>query len=56
MYVTRQWPSFSFPELWYSPLDNIWQIEQDRINAMKFEAAQTHFLTDIFVAVAITVT
>ena len=36
-------------------IDNIWQIERDGISAMKFKAVQTHFLNDVFVAVAIVV-
>ena len=31
---------------------NIRQIKRDGINAMRFEAAQIHFLSDVFVAVA----
>ena len=53
---TRQQLSFSFPELWYSPLefkskpfDNIWRIKRDGISAIKFEAARIHFLSDVFV-------
>ena len=34
---------------------NIWQIEQDGISAIKFEAARLHFLIDVFVAVAVAV-
>ena len=32
-----------------------WRVERDGINAMKFEPARTHFLTDVFVAVAVIV-
>ena len=32
---------------------SIWRIEQDGISVIKFEAAQLHFSSDIFVAVAI---
>ena len=53
---TRQQLSFSFPELWYSPLEikfkpfaNIWRIKRDGISAIKFEAARIHFLSDVFV-------
>ena len=53
---TRQQPSFSFPGLWYSPLEfnskpfaNIWRIKRDGISAIKFEAARIHFLSDVFV-------
>ena len=52
---TRQQLSFSFPELWYSPLEfnskpfaNIWRIKWDGISAIKFEAAWIHFLSDVF--------
>ena len=43
---------FSFPELRYIPLEKfakICRIERDRTNAIKFEAARTHFLSDVFV-------
>ena len=47
----RQQFSFSFPELWRSPLEfnskkfaYIWRIKRDGISAIKFEAAQIHFL------------
>ena len=40
---TRQQLSFSFPELWYSPLELNWRLKRDGISAMKFEAAQLHF-------------
>ena len=53
----RQQLSFSFPALWYSPLEfnskqfaNIWWIKRDGISAIKFEAARIHFLSDVFVA------
>ena len=57
---TRQQLSFSFPELWYSPLKfnfknisaNIWRNKRDGISAIKFEAARIHFLSDVFAAVA----
>ena len=32
---------------------NTWQIKRDGISAIKFEAAQIHFLSDVFVAVAV---
>ena len=32
---------------------NLWQIKGDGISAIKFEAAQIHFLSDVFVAVAV---
>ena len=32
---------------------HIWQIKRDGISAIKFEAARIHFLTDVFVAVAV---
>ena len=58
----RQQFSFSFPELWYSLLRiqlkkiaNIWRIKRDRISVIKFEAARIHFLSDVFVAVAVVV-
>ena len=57
--IPRNFPSgtprkrvFSFPELRYSPLEKfgkICRIERDGINAIKFEAARTHFLSDVFV-------
>ena len=34
---------------------NIWWIKQDGISAIKFEAAWVHFLSDVFVAVALVV-
>ena len=34
---------------------NIWRTEPEVISATKFEAAQLHFLSDVFVAVAIVV-
>ena len=44
---TEQQISFSFPELWYKPLEinskkitNIWRIKRDRISAIKFEEAR----------------
>ena len=49
---------FSFPELQYSTPEktaNIWRTERDRISAIKFEAARLHFVTDVFVAVAVVV-
>ena len=57
---TRQQLSFSFPELWYSPLEfktfaNIWWIEWDWISTIKLEAVQIHFWSDDFVAVAVVV-
>ena len=60
---TRQRLSFSFPELRYSPLEfnlkkkiaNIWQINWDGLSAIKFEAAQIYFLSDVFVDVAVVV-
>ena len=32
---------------------NIWQIERDGISAIKFETELLHFLSDVFVAVAV---
>ena len=59
---TRQQLYFSFPELWYSSLEfsskkiaNIWLIKRDGISAIKFEAARIHFLSEVFVAVAVVV-
>lgn len=59
---SRQRPFFSFSEIWYRPLEfnlekfaNFWGIEQDGICVIKFEAAKKHFLTDVFVAVAVAV-
>ena len=50
----RQRPSFSFPELWYILLEfnsrknrQIWRIEQDGKNALKFGAERTYFLSDV---------
>ena len=34
---------------------NNWRIKRDGISAIKFEAAQIHFLSDVFVAVAVVV-
>ena len=56
--------SFSFLELWYSPLEfnskTLCQLfgelnEMLGISATKFEAARIHFLSDVFVAVAVVV-
>ena len=59
---SRKRPFFSFSEIWYSPLEfnlekftNFRGIEQDGICVIKFEAMQTHFLTDVLVAVAVAV-
>ena len=60
----RQQPSFSFPELWYiqssriqlkKGFAKIWRSKRDEISAIKFEAARIHFLSDVFVAVAVVV-
>ena len=58
----RQQLSFPFPELWCSSLEfnsqkisNIWRIKRDGISAIKFEAAQIHLLSDVFVAVPVVV-
>ena len=52
--------SFSLPELWCRPSEfiskkfaNIWRTERDGTSAIKFEAAQIHFLSDVFVAVVV---
>ena len=34
---------------------NIWRIKRDGISAIKFEAAQIHFLSKVFLAVAVVV-
>ena len=34
---------------------NIWRVEPEVISATKFEAARLHFLSDVFVAVAVVV-
>ena len=34
---------------------DIWRIEREGLSARKFEAAQLHFLSDVFVAVAVAV-
>ena len=54
--------SFSFAELQYSLLEfnsqknaNIWQIEWDGTSAIKFNAVQIHFLSDVSVAVTVVV-
>ena len=55
---TRQRLSSSFSELRYSLLElnsKIWRIEWDRISAIKFETSQLHFLSDVFVAIAVVV-
>ena len=48
---------FSFPELWSCLLkfNVIWRTERDGISAIKFEAVRLHFLSDVFVAVAVVV-
>ena len=56
---TKQQFPFSFPELFNTVLSNstpkkfanIWRIKWDGINAIKFEAVQIHFLSDVFIAV-----
>ena len=48
-------PNFTFR---YSLLElnsKIWRIEWDRISAIKFETSQLHFLSDVFVAIAVVV-
>ena len=59
---TKQQLFFSFPELWYSPLEfnsnkfaNMWRVKRNEISAKKFEAARIHILSDILVAVAVVV-
>ena len=59
---TRRRLSSSFPTLRYSLLDstpektaNIWQIEDEGISVTKFEAFQLHFLSHVFIAVAVIV-
>ena len=56
----KQQLSFSFPELWYSPLEldstpkkfaNIWRIKRGRIRVIKFKAASIHFWSHVFVTV-----
>ena len=34
---------------------NIWRTERDGISAIKFEAVRLHFLSEVFVAVAVAV-
>ena len=59
----KQQLSFSFPELWCSPWEsvnskkfaNIWRIKRDGISAVKFEAAQIHFLSNAFVAAVVVI-
>ena len=55
---------FSFPELWYCLLKFnarkklptlFWRTERDGISAIKFEAVRLHFLSEVFVAVAVAV-
>ena len=55
---TKQQFSVSFSELWYSLLEfnskeicqfATWRIKRDGISAIKFEAAQIHFLSDVLV-------
>ena len=48
----RQQFSFSLPIIKFA---NIWRIKRDGISAIKLEAAQIHFLSDVFVAVAVVV-
>ena len=60
---TKQRLCFSFPELRHTlefcsrkkKNARIWRIERDGISAIKFEAAGLHFVTDVFVAVAVVV-
>ena len=51
---------FFYSELWYSLLEfnskkiaNLWRIKRDGISAIKFQAARIHFLSDVFVVVAV---
>ena len=49
---------FSFPEFYNSTpakIANIRRTERDGISTIKFEAARLHFLSDIFVAVAVAI-
>ena len=53
---TRERLSFSFVELQHSPPEkfaSIWGHEQDGRGAINLEAARIHFLSDVFVAVAV---
>ena len=34
---------------------NIWRIKRDGISVLKFDAEQIHFLSDVFVVVAVVV-
>ena len=53
--------SFSFPEVQQSfriqlhKNANIWQIEWDGMSAIKFDAVQVHFLSEVSVAIAVVV-
>ena len=56
----RQWLYFSFLQLWYSLFiefnsRKIWWIERVEISAIKFEVAWIHFLSDVFIVVAVVV-
>ena len=51
---------FSFLQLWYSLFiefnsRKIWWIERVEISAIKFEVAWIHFLSDVFIVVAVVV-
>ena len=57
---TRQRLTFPFSRTWIQSFipenfANIWQIERVEISAIKSEVARIHFLSDVFVAVAVVV-
>ena len=49
------WTLIQFFRIQLKKIDNIWRIEWDGISAIKFEATQIHFLSDVFIAVAVVI-
>ena len=54
-YFFFSWTSIALQNSTPETIANIWRIERDGINAIKFEAARMHFLRDVFAAVAVVV-
>ena len=51
-YFFFSWTSIALQNSAPERIANIWRIVRDGINAIKFEAARIHFLSDVFAAVA----
>ena len=54
-YFFFSWTSIALQNSTPETIANIWRIERDGINAIKFEAARIHFLRDVFAAVAVVI-